>query len=145
MPDLETGEQVHVPASWPDAEDHKWLIRSIEAYAMSPTTQADLEAYDLKTAKVELHDLLEKVKVPSHFHHEVWDPNGCWHVPANFDLSLYKTRGTTFGCKLDRLRDAEAIEHPFTQWPLLIAMVGRVVAQTRAGNNAVALARAMPK
>jgi hypothetical protein len=66
-------------------------------------------------------------------------------MPPDFDLSLYKKRGTTFGCKLDRVRDAEAIENPFTQWSLLIAMVGRVVAQTRAGGDALAAARAMPK
>jgi hypothetical protein len=142
MPDLVSGEMVHVPASWPDAEDHRWLVRSIEAYAISPSTQAELDAYDLKTATVELHDLLEKVKVPSHFKHEAWDPNGCWSMPADFDLSLYRARGTTFGCKLDRVRDATAIGQPFTQWPLFIAMVGRVVAQTRAGNNATALAQA---
>jgi hypothetical protein len=66
---------------------------------------------------------------------------------ADFDWSLYLHRGTTIGCKLDPVRDSNAIEHPFTQWPLLIAMVGRVVAMTRAGNNAYAqdAARAMPQ
>jgi hypothetical protein len=145
MPDLENGQTVHFPASWPDAEDHKWLISSIELYAMRPETQASLQAYDVKTAKVELHELLEQVKTPSHFEEQPWDPNGCWHMPADFDLSLYKTRGTTLGCKLDRVRAAFAFENPFTQWPLLSAMVGRVVAQTRAGGDVMAMAMAMPR
>ena len=146
MPDVETGEQIHVPAAWPDGEDHKWLMQSIEAYAIAPSTKAELEAYDLKTLKVELHDLLDRVKVPSHFKEVPWNEQAMVAWPsADFDWSLYRTRGTTWGCKLDRVRDAEAIEHPFTEWPLLIAMVGRVVAMTRAGDNAGAqsAARAM--
>jgi hypothetical protein len=143
LPDMETGERVHIPAVWPDGEDMKWLNRSIEAYAINPSTQAELEAYNLKTARVELHELLEKVKVPTHFEHVAWNKNSMVAWPAaDFDWSLYETRGSTFGAKLDRVRDATAIENPFTQWPLLIAMVGRVVAQTRAGNNAAALAQA---
>ena len=35
-------QRVHFPASWPDTEDHKWLIGQIEVYAMRPSTQADL-------------------------------------------------------------------------------------------------------
>ena len=99
----------------------------------------------MKTAKVELHELLERVKTPSRFKEKPWGPNGCWNMPADFGLSLYKSRGTTFGCKLDRVRDAQAIENPFTQWPLLIAMVGRVIAQTRAGVDILAMAMAMPR
>ena len=122
-------------------------MNSIEAYAIAPSTKHELEAYDLKTLKVELHELLDRVKVPSHFKDEPWNQQamGAW-PSADFDWSLYHRRGTTWGCKLDRVRDAEAIEHPFTQWPLLIAMVGRVVAMTRAGNNAAAqvAARGMP-
>ena len=141
-----TGEQIHVPASWPDGEDHKWLMQSIEAYAIAPSTAAELEAYNLKTLKVELHDLLERVRVPAHFEEKPWNEQAMKAWPAaDFDWSLYRRRGTTIGCKLDRVRDADAIEHPFTDWPLLIAMVGRVVAMTRAGNNpaAQAAARAM--
>jgi hypothetical protein len=148
MPDVETGEQIHVPAAWPDGEDHKWLMQSIEAYAIAPSTAAELEAYDMKTLKVELHDLLDRVKVPSHFEEKPWEQNKMVAWPAaDFDWSLYHRRGTTWGCKLDRVRDREAIENPFTQWPLLIAMVGRVVAKTRAGNNAAAqaAAQAMPR
>ena len=143
MPDVETGEQIHVPAAWPDGEDHKWLMASIEAYAIAPSTKAELQAYDLRTLKVELHELLQKVKVPSHFVEVPWNRNAMVAYPsADFDWSLYETRGTTIGCKLDRVRDADAIEHPFTQWPLLIAMVGRVVAMTREGNNGAAQAAA---
>jgi hypothetical protein len=143
MPDLETGQQVHVPACWPNSEDHKWLLGQIEAYAIAPSTQVELQAYNLRTAQVQLHELLERVKIPAHFEEVPWNPNAVFHMPSNFDLSLYRKRMTTFGCKLDRVRDQEAIEHPFTDWPLLIAMVGRVVAQTRSGGDAVAMARAM--
>ena len=148
LPDVETGEQINVPAAWPDDVDHKWLMKSIEAYAVAPSTAAELESYTLKTVKIELHDLLQRVKVPSHFTHQPWVENKMVAWPAaDYDWSLYRSRGTTFGCKLDPVRDSEAIEKPFTQWPLLIALVGRVVAMTRSGNNlgAQACARAMPQ
>ena len=137
IPDVQTGERVAIPAVWPDGEDEKWLLKSIEAYAIAPSTAQELEAYDLKTLQVDLHTLLDKVKVPSHFVEEPWVVNNMVTEPhPDFDWSLYRRRGTTIGCKLNRVRDALAIEHPFSQWPLLIAMVGRVVAMTRAGDNA---------
>jgi hypothetical protein len=134
MLDPVTSQQVHVPACWPDADHlYHWLPGAIEFYLDRLHTQAELQAYDLRAAEIELHRFLERVKSKTlaHFEEVPWDPNVCWKMPSDFDLSLYKRRGTTFGCKLDRVRDAETIEHPFTDWPLLIAMVGRVVAQAR--------------
>ena len=64
-------------------------------------------------------------------------------MPDDYDISLYEERQYSFGCTLDPIRDAEAVENPFKDWPTLIAMVGKIVSKTRAGSNSLAAARAM--
>jgi hypothetical protein len=57
-----------------------------------------------------------------------------WIEPC-YDLSLYETRGTTFGCKLDPVRDAQAIATPFQEWSHLAALMARLVAKAREGGG----------
>jgi hypothetical protein len=53
-------------------------------------------------------------------------------IEPKYDLSLYEARGTTFGDKLDLVRDAQNIANPFCQWSHLAALMGRLVAKARA-------------
>ena len=92
-----------------------------------------------------LHQLLSRVKVPSHFEKKPWNRGRCmYQMPSDYDVSLYEARGYTYGCTLDPVRDPEAIETPFRDWPTLIAICGKIIAKSRSG-GALEAARAMPR
>jgi hypothetical protein len=54
-----------------------------------------------------------------------------------YDCSLYESRGTTFGMRLNYERDGENMKTPFCEWPHLAALMGRLVAKAREGGDAV--------
>ena len=116
----------------------------MEVHACQIDTAEKLQSYTLGEATAELHTLLKNLQVPAHFEKKVWDRVRCmYQIQPKYDVSLYEQRDYTFGCHLDRVRDAAAMETPFCDWPALIAMVGKIIARSRRG-GALASARAMP-
>jgi hypothetical protein len=146
MPNIDSGEQMYVPALWPDGCSEKWLRAQMEVYALQIDTPAKLEAYTLGEATTELQDLIKQISVPVHFKNEVWDRSLCLaNLNPKFDVSLYEQRGYTFGGRLSKERDAFAIANPFSNWSSLAAMMGKIIAKSRSmPGSAIDAARAMP-
>jgi hypothetical protein len=72
---------------------------------------------------------------PTDFQHVPWT-KPAW-IDPKYDLTLYETRGTTFGMKLNMERDGENMKTPFCEWAHLAALMGRLVAKARQGGGAV--------
>ena len=129
MPDPINGGQLFLPAMWADSHDEKWLHEQMEVHVLQIQTSGDLEKYTLGEASKELVEYIADLAPPVYFKHEPW-VRPAWIEPK-YDLSLYEARGTTFGCKLDLVRDAKNIANPFREWAQLAALMGRLVAKAR--------------
>ena len=144
MPNVLTGEQMYLPARWANGQDQAWLLRQMEVYAMQTSTPEQLATYSLGKATLELTEYIQRLAASVHFKHEPWDEKKCkQQIELKYDLSLYEKRRTTFGGKLDLVRDAEAIQLPFCDWASLASMMGKIVAKSRNGGGALAVAKAM--
>jgi hypothetical protein len=134
MPDYINGGQMFLPALWMDGQDEKWLLQQMEIHVLNITTRGELESYTLGQAAKDLTQYISEQAPPHYFKHEPWVRPA--QMQPKFDCSLYEARGTTFGCKLDKVRDAQNIATPFCQWPHLAALMGRLVAKARQGGGA---------
>jgi hypothetical protein len=134
MPDCINGGTLFLPALWMDNQDELWLMRQMEAHVLNITTRGELESYTLGQAARDLTQYIADQAPPHYFKHEPWVRPA--QMQPKFDCSLYEARGTTFGCKLDKVRDAKNIATPFCQWPHLATLMGRLVAKAREGGGA---------
>jgi hypothetical protein len=134
MPDIVNGGMLFIPAMWANGQDENWLRKQMEIYALQITNADELKSYTLGTATRELTEYIKAIAPPVYFESKPW-VRPLWIEPR-YDISLYEQRGTTFGCKLDKVRDAEAIASPFEDWPHLAALMAKVVAKAREGDGA---------
>jgi hypothetical protein len=134
VPDVLTGDTLFLPAMWATGQDEKWLRTQMEIHALQITTEDELKSYTLGAATRELTEYIKALAPPVCFEFKTW-VKPLW-IDEKFDCSLYERRGTTFGCKLDQVRDAAAIASPFEDWPHLAGLMARVVAKARAGDGA---------
>jgi hypothetical protein len=138
IPNPLTGGFMYLPALWADGQDEKWLRMSMEAHVLNIQTAGELEQYTLGQATNDLMSYISAQAPPVAFKHVPW-VRPAWIEPK-YDLSLYEARGTTYGDKLDLVRDAQNIATPFCQWAHLAALMGRLVAKAREGGGAASRA-----
>ena len=136
LTDPSTGQQMSIPAMWPEGKDMAWLHKQIEVYALAIASEVELANY-VNRGAVDMSKLLSQEAVPRGFSNVpfaghsnadvgrmAWEPR--WHVEE------WTARGFSEGARLDPTVDD--LSHPFDNWGHFIALAGRISAEARKGS-----------
>ena len=132
MTDAMTGQQVAIPAMWPEGKDMAWLNKNIEAFALQISSEVELADY-VAHGKADLHKLLGMEAVPKSFKKIGFasHPNAdVYRMSADADrwhVAQWQARGYADGNRLNPATDD--LSHPYSNWTEFIAICGRVLAE----------------